>query len=212
MLFQGIVQSLCGSPKASGNPNVSQGYSAELLLSELYPQLYYLTKNNKVYFQQVTAANPTAFTGGAAGTPLIGVYNPVGSGVDCVILSTRIGVRTQGTAAGAYDAAWYGGVSVLPTGTNTVPINAYSQQATGSAMKSYVNTAMTGSTAVTLTAPIVGLGANPGTTAPATVAVVNDAPNGVVIASPGVLQALGVSFSGTAGSFDVAVYWAELPV
>lgn len=213
MLVQGQIGALPAQKQTGGNPNVLQGFSGELLKSDVNPFYYTLLKNNRIFFQQATAVTNTGFVGGAGGVPLIGLYNPVGSAVDAVILATAIAARSQGTAAGAPGSInWYGGVSVLPTGTNTPPINAYSQQAVGSGVKTFVNTAMTSSTAVTLTRAVVGFGANPGTTAPSTVAVVNDYPFGTLVAAPGVLQALGAAVTATASSFDVTVFWAELPV
>ena len=99
MLFQGQVGALPGAKATGGNPNVLQGFAGELLKSDVFPPYYTLAKNNKVYYQVANAVNPTVFTGGAAGTPLIGLYNPVGSGVDLIVLATRIAVRTTGTAA-----------------------------------------------------------------------------------------------------------------
>lgn len=188
------------------------GFDNEVLLSELFPVYYSLLKAGKVFYQQVTAANATGFTGGAGGTPLIGLFNPAGSGVDCVILCSAIACRTQGTAAGTPGSInWYGGISVTPTGTTTKPVNAYTQQATGSSALTFVNTAMTASTAGALTRALVGFGANPGTTAPSTVAVVNDYPFGSLVAAPGVFQALGAAATTTAASIDATIYWAEVP-
>jgi hypothetical protein len=188
------------------------GFWNEVLVSELLPVYYQLLKAGRVFYQQVTAANATGFTGGAGGTPLIGLYNPVGSNVDCVILVSAIATRTQGTAAATPGSInWYGGVSVLPTGTTTKPVNAYSQQASGSSILTFVNTAMTASSAGALTRALVGFGANPGTTAPSTVAIIDDYPFGSLVAAPGVLQSLGAAATTTAASFDVTVYWAEVP-
>lgn len=201
-----------GAQKSGTSSGAPLGFWNELLVSELLPVYYALLKAGRVFYQQVTAANATGFTGGAGGTPLIGVFNPSGSGVDCVILCSAIATRSQGTAAATPGSInWYGGLSALPTGTTTKPVNAYTQQASGSSVLTFVNTAMTGSTAGALTRSVVGFGANPGTTAPSTVAIVNDYPFGSLVASPGVLQALGAAATTTAGSFDVTVYWAEVP-
>ena len=212
MLFQGAVQALFGALKSTGNPNVSQGFSAELINSKAYPDLYYLAKNNKLFYQVATAISPTVFVGGAAGTPAIGLYNPTGSGVDAIIVATRIAVRTTGTAAVTWDLSWYGGPSANITGTTTANINAYSQVASGSAIKGFVNTALTGSTAVTLTAPVLSGGL---TAATAVTNVTNsiDYTFGALVCSPGNLQAIGQGGGAlTAAVFGFAVYWAELTV
>lgn len=213
MLFQGQVGALPAAKQTGGNPNVIQGFANELLLSEVFPFYYTLLKNNRIFFQQVTGANATGFTGGAAGTPLIGIYNPQGSGVDLILLRIAIAIRTQGTGAASPGSInLYGGVSALPTGTLTQPVSAYSQLPAGSAARTFVNTALTGSTAIALTAALLGIGANPGTTAPSTgISSIIDYPFGLVCASPGVLQAIGAAASTTAASIDVTAYWAETP-
>lgn len=211
MLFQGQAGALPAAKQTGGNLTALQGLSGELLVSEVNPVYYTLLKSNRVFFQVTNAANPSAFVGGAGGTPLLGIYNPTSSGVDLVILATRVVIRTTGTAAVTNDISWYGGVSVLPTGTNTNPINAYSQQATGSSAKSFVNTAMTGSTAITLTAPVLSVGLS-AATAVINVTQAQDISQGLIVAAPGVLQAIGAAIAPTAAVMSVAVYWAEIPV
>lgn len=212
MLFQGQVGSLPAAKQTGGNPNVLQGFAGELLKSDAYPFYYTLLKNNRVFYQVATAISPTVFVGGAAGTPCIGLFNPLASGVDAIVLATRIAVRTTGTAAVTWDLAYYGGVSANPTGTATAPINAYSQIASGSACRTFVNTAMTGSTAVTLTAPVLS-GGLVAATAITNVAQSVDYAFGSLAASPGVLQALGQGGGALVASvFDIAIVWAEIPV
>ena len=70
MILQGQAGAIPSSKQESGNPNVAQGLLTEMLVSELNPAFYTLLKNGLVYFSALSAANPTAFTGGAAGAPL----------------------------------------------------------------------------------------------------------------------------------------------
>lgn len=208
----GQPQGVLGASQKSGSPaSVNTGWHNELLKSDLLPKYAYLGLLGKVFLLGAPAANPTGFTGGAAGTPLLGVMNPAGSGVNLVFLMAGLTIRTEGTGTAGQDFNLYQGLSVLPTGTVTVPTNTLSQQSSGSAAKGFVNTAMTGSTAINLALPLVSVGVTPGTTA-----TKDQIPglfdiSGLVIAAPGVLVALGASGTGTAASTDSVLYWAELP-
>ena len=211
MILQGQAGGLPLVKQISGNPNVPQGFLAELLASELNPQYYTLLKNGLVYFANLSAGNPTAFTGGAGGTPLVGLYNPASSGKDIIVLQLRIGVRTTGTAAGTTDFNWYMGPSALPTGTVTAPRNAYSGSQSGAVGLPFINAAMTGSTAINAVGPIASIGANPVTTPIATVFNAVENTNGTIAAAQGNLIAVGCSATLTAASVDCAILWAELP-
>lgn len=186
------------------------GFANELLISEIYPKFYSLIKAG-LCFEQVVSGNPTAFTGGAGGTPLLGLYNPANSGKDLVILITRASVKTSGTAAVAWDLAWWKGVSTLPTGTTTPARAAYSTAAGGAVGVSFVNTAMTGSTALAV-GPIPALSG--GLTAATAVTNVSPAlfeEDGALVIAPGNLAAIGSSGTLTAAVIDLSVLWAELP-
>lgn len=211
MILQGQAGAIPSSKQESGNPNVAQGLLTEMLVSELNPAFYTLLKNGLVYFSALSAANPTAFTGGAAGTPLVGLYNPASSGKDIVVLQARIGIRTTGTAAGTLAFNWYLGNSVLPTGTVTPPRNSYSGAQSGSVALPFLNTAMTASTAISPVGPIASVGANPATTPIATVLYTYENTAGTIVCAPGNLIAIGASSSLTAASIDCSVIWAELP-
>ena len=199
-----------GLKQASGNPNAPQGFMADLLWSAVAPDFYTLLKANVGFFATVTAANPSAFTGGAGGTPLVGIMNPAGSVRDLVVLQVRIGVRTTGTAAVNIDFNAYGGQSALPTGTATVPRNGYSLAQSGSVATAFLNTAMTGSTALSPICPLLSIG-TVGSTAVGNAIQAVDQPAGLIIAQPGNLIAIGCSAGPTAASIDCTVYWAELP-
>src|SRR5712692_318050 len=141
-----------------------------------------------VYFLTASAVVPTGFTGGAAGTPLIAVMNPAGSGKVLVFLAASTTLTAVPTAAGVVDSEIWAGLSALPTGTITAPTNMATQQATGSASKGFVNAVLTGSTAINL---VTGLSAFWWATAAAgamtSSGIVDLA--GIVVATPGVLVA-----------------------
>jgi|ERR1043166_4050162 hypothetical protein len=194
-----------------GNQPLRQGRTAALVTADVWARYYEAVSRGNVYYLATGAASPTAFTGGAAGTPLIGVYNPTGSGVNLCVLATGFALTTVPTAAGVVVPELYSGVSALPTGTATAPTNALSQQATGSKAKGFVNTAMTGSTAINLALPFApfwwataAAGAMAG---PGLVFV-----DGLAVFSPGVLGALGIRTLPTGTVADALVIWEEIPI
>lgn len=200
--------------RANGNPNSPAGLLGELIVSESAPQYYNLIKSGFVFsLSSLTTTSLTAFTGGAAGTPLLGLYNPVSSGKDLVILQARLGVRTTGTTAGTVDFNFFqanqGGVTV--TGTQTQSRNMYSQASTGSVAYGMVNTANTGAVASTLVAPSFSLG-NVTTTAGLNAALFVDDIKGALIVSPGTYLAFGSAATLAVASLDASLIWAELPV
>ena len=213
MLLQTAAGGLPAGRQSSGNPNVPGGTFGELLVSELTPQYYTLLKNGKVFSAGGTGLNPSAFSGGAAGTPLLGLYNPSGSGVDLVLLQSRTSVRTTGTAAAAgfglnFFAVNQGGVAV--TGTQTASRSMYSQSAVGSNGYAMVNVANTGALASTLIAPSLSIG-NVSATAGLNPGLFVDNIAGAIVVAPGCYLALGAALALTGGLLDVALIWAELP-
>ena len=184
MLLATTAGALPSARQVAGTPNAPGGTFGELLVSELNPVYYSLLKAGKVFTVGGTGLNPTAFTGAAAGTPLVGLYNPSNSGVDLVLLQSRTSIRYTGSAAAAgfglnFFAVNQGGVAV--TGTQTLCRQMYSQATTGSAAYAMVNTANTAALASSLIAPSVSLGNVP------------------------------AAASLTAGLLDVSLIWAELP-
>lgn len=211
MLIQSQAGSLPSSRQASGTPTNPGGTFGEALFSELSPQYYTLLKQGKVFALSVAAINPTAFVGGAAGTPIFGLYNPTSSGVDLVLLQSRLAIRTTGTAAASSSTNFWGvnqgGVAV--TGTQTASRNMYSQAQTGSAAYGMVNTANTAALASALIAPSVSISS---TASPADLfAQLLDDIKGALVVSPGSYLAYGLSAALTAASVDAALIWAELP-
>src|SRR5690349_18982761 len=88
-----------------------------------------------VYYLATGAAAPTAFTGGAAGTPWLSVYNPAGSGKVLVFLTTSVHPTAVPTAAGVVNPELWANASTAVTGTVTAPTNMLTQQSTGSIAK-----------------------------------------------------------------------------
>jgi hypothetical protein len=199
--------------QASGTtPNIPGGTFGEQLISKALPDLYTLTKNGLVYTISAAAINPSAFTGGAAGTPMVGIYNPPNSGVDVVILQVGVGIRTTGTAAAATDLnhwlANQGGTAV--TGTQTQATNNLTGIASGSRARCMVNTANTASLASTLVRPSVSVGLTAATAITNVQRLVDDV-NGAVIVIPGNYYAYGLSVALTAAAISASIIYAEVP-
>ena len=188
-------------------------FSGEAGVADVHARYQEAQCRQNVYTLFSTAQNPTgAFPFAAAGTPLIGLVNPVGSGKNLVLLSVSLGVETTGTAA---VATTFGltmtGLLVLGSGTVTNPTNMYSCQTTGSVAKGFLNTAMTSNTIqnAIVTIPLVSIGLTAAT------AVVNAMPatfdlGGVVVVAPGNLVTLGVSATLTSAKIDSTLIWEEV--
>jgi hypothetical protein len=164
---------------------------------------------NRVFYLSTAAAAPTAYVGAAGGTPLLAIHNPANSNKVLVALMVGIAIRAQATAGPNAGLALWSGPSVLPTGTQTTPTSVFSGAATGSSAKGFVNTAMTGSTALSLAMPLYTYGW-------ASAAGLIIAPGlldigGIVIATPGNQIALGVTAVPTSTTVDVSMIWEEVP-
>ena len=213
MLIQGQTGPLPSAKVAAGSvPTVQAGTYGELLESRLNADYYTLVKNGLTYSVSASAISPAAFTGGAAGTPAIGIFNPSSSGKDLVILDATVGIRTTGTAAAAIDfnhfAVLQGSVAV--TGTATAPRNMYTLQASGSVATAMVNVVNTAALASFAIRPSISVGLT-AATAVTNVGAYRDEVKGAIIIPPGGYYAFGAAAAPTAGSFDITVTWAEVP-
>jgi len=212
MLIQNQVGSLPSSRQTAGTPNNPGGTFGEAFVTELAPQYYSLVKANRVFTISASGVNGTGFTGGAAGTPLLGIYNPATSGTDLVLLQARVGVRTTGSAAVSFDFNFFmaNQTTAAVTGTQTASRSMYSQQNTGSVSYAMVNTTNTGALASTLIAPSISIGTTAASAAQTVGAFIDDI-KGAIIVAPGNYLAYGIAATTTSASFDVALIWAEIP-
>jgi hypothetical protein len=212
MYIQNGPSALASLSKPMGGAPLPNGQVGELLVSELMPVYYSLLKAGKVFSLSAAAINPAAFTGGAAGTPIFGIYNPPNSGVDVVLLSLTAGYRNTGTVAANASLVTYlvnqGATAV--TGTQTAARNMYSGTTTGSASYGMVNTA---NTAAVASFPVrVNAGVQAVATAAQLVQQIVDEIKGAIIVAPGNYCAIGQAAALTGGSMDASLIWAELPV
>ncbi len=188
---------------------VRVGREGEATVTDAHGRYYEANRRGSVFLLSGTALAPTAYVGAGAGTPLLAIHNPVTSGKILELLAVGFAHRVGGSAAGATTLAAWSGVSAQPTGTQTVPRNSYSQQQAGSTALGFVNTALTGSTALNLALPLWGyqiIGATPVSQAesPGLLDVA-----GLVIAVPGNQIAVGLTVAVASLTADIAMLWEE---
>lgn len=186
------------------------GPSAALRVQDAHGKYLDALLNGRAFALTVTGGAATAYTGGAAGTPLAAIHNPANSQMVANIIAVGVANRVAASAAGTVGFNLWSGVSVLPTGTTTAPKNLLSLASGGSSMVCFSNAALTGSTALTLHLP---LGAYYwATAAGATLAPLFFDVNGLALVLPGNQVALGGTAALTSATYDVALIWEELPL
>lgn len=191
-------------------PNLRQGRSGELNVGDAHGRYNETVARGNAYSLSVAAGAATAFTGGAAGTPLLGIYNPTGSGKNLVVLAVGIANRVAASAAGTATFNVFAAVSAAPTGTLTVPRNQLTLQQSGSVALGVVNTAATSTGATNLILP---LGSYYWATA---AGAINNSvmyePAGLLVVAPGNFLAFGSSAALTSATWDASLIWEEVNI
>lgn len=163
----------------------------------------------RVRVLSVVAGAATAYTGAAGGTPMLAIHNPANSQKYISVLAVSFGSVVAASAAGTVALRVYAGASVIPTGTVTNPRNMLTQVASGGDGVGFVNTALTGSTALS---HVLTLNSYYWATAAAAWA----APaffdiGGLIELPPGNQVAVGASAALTSATFDCSLIVEELP-
>jgi hypothetical protein len=204
------------------------GKSAEGVFTELHGRFFETNYRSAVYSggMGLTAINNATFTTGTLGatvTPIIGVYNPIGSAFNLVILQAILGVTvTAATATGGSPFVWATSITTAPVTTGGNPFNRKTLQPSGSVAKDLTNVAPTGMTpnlAVRFASALAGgllkalssvetaVGQNIGT---AGVTVENI--DGAIIVPPGGVLALLATTTPVAHSAASGLLWEEVPI
>jgi hypothetical protein len=155
MLIQGQVgPSSAQSLQPGSTPAVRMGQQGDAIISQLHGRFYEQTYRGAVFSIGTTAIVALASTHAtgtltASNTPILGVWNPLGSGVNLVIaqaqLNCFINTVTNPVGAGAFIWAASVGNGSITTGLN--PVNNRSLVQAGSAAKAFAGgTALTGLT------------------------------------------------------------------
>jgi len=211
-----ILQNIVGQPAAGANNALLNGRSGQLgdaIVSELHGRYYETNYRGNVFLLSVsTAAAVTAYTGGAAGTPMLALFNPTGSGKNLVILKASFGNVVAASAAGT--VAWglyFGTTATITQATTVAPWSMSTQLQAGSVATGFRNVALTSGSAAN---NAISLGSYYWATA-AGVASVLGAPvdlEGSVIIPPGSYVALGGSAALTSATWIGSLQWEEVPV
>lgn len=147
-----VIQGQVGPVAAADGSNVDlrQGRSAELIVQELHGRFYEQNFRNALYsggmgLTSIANATFTSGTLGATCTPIAGVWNPVTSIVNVVVLQAVLGVTMtalQATGGGPY--VWAASIDNATITTGNVPLNRKSLVKVGSQAKDMSGVALTG--------------------------------------------------------------------
>lgn len=211
-----ILQSIVGQPSSAGANAIVNGRSGQLgdaIVSELHGRYYETTyRGNSFLLSVSTAAAVTAYTGAAAGTPMIALFNPVGSGRNAVINKASVGNVVAASAAGTvHFGLYFGTTAAITQATTTAPWNMGTQLQSGSVMTGFRNVALTSGSAAS---NIIPMASYYWATA-AGAALVTGGPidlEGSVIIPPGAYIALGGSAALTSATWVGSLQWEEVPV
>lgn len=211
-----INQNIVGQPAAGGTNAIMSGRAGQLgdvIVSELHGRYYETTyRGNSFLLSVSTAAAVTAYSGGAAGTPMLCLFNPAGSGRNAAITKVSVGSVVAASAAGTVAFGLYFGTTATITQATTVaPWNMATQLQSGSVMTGFRNVALTSGSAASNVIPIASYYW-------ATAAGASLVNNGVVdlegalIIPPGSFAALGGSAALTSATWIGSLQWEEIPV
>lgn len=211
-----LLQNIVGQPAAGANNalmNSRAGQLGDAIVSELHGRYYETNYRGNVFLLSVsTAAAVTAYTGAAGGTPMIGVFNPVGSGKNLVILKASFANVVSASAAGTVTfGLYFGTTATITQATTTTPWSMVTQQQSGSIATGFRNVALTSGSAAS---NVIALGSYYWATA-AGAALVSGGPvdlEGALIIPPGSYVALGGSAALTSATWIGSLQWEEVPV
>jgi hypothetical protein len=209
------------------NPIIRVGRQGDQIASELHGRFYEQTLRNRVFSggMTLTAINNATYTSATTGvtmTPILGIYNPLTSGVNCEILQAVLGLTMTAVAAtggGPYVWMVNTGQSAISTGSN--PFNRKSLTQTGAFAKNMANAALTGMSGALVIlggSSLCGGSAENASFTATAVAMqtqqVSSVENldGSIIVPPGGVLVLAATTTPVAHSAASNLVWAEVPV
>lgn len=189
------------------------GQLGDAITSQLHGTYYETTYRNNAFLLSVsTAAAVTAYAGAAAGTPMLCLFNPSGSGKNAVINKVSVANVVAASAAGTVTfGLYFGTTAAITQATTTAPWNMGTQLQSGSVMTGFRNVALTSGSAAN---NVIPLAAYYWATAAGVALVSNGVVDldGAVIIPPGSYAALGGSAALTSATWIGALMWEEVPV
>lgn len=199
------------------------GKQGDTMVSELHGRFYEQNYRGNLYNfglsnTALVAANAIATGLTATAQPVVGLYNPISSGVNLVILQANIVVTTiANSAVSPGGFMWVSSPNNPAVTTGSTPINCKTQLSSGSQAKAFaVSTALTGLT--NNLAVLRGTNIAPFNAAGAATAVSvtqgNSVENvdGSIIVPPGGYVGIMNQVSTTTCSVSVGIMWEEVPV
>jgi hypothetical protein len=153
MLIQGQVGAPAGSNQPGATPAIRQGQLGDMIVSELHGRFYEQVYRNSLFsgglsaLTSISNATFTTATSGATATPILGIWNPLNSSVNCVVLQASLGViitSLTNTGPGGFVWAISPNNGIITTGNS--PLNRKTLQLTGSQAKDMSGLALTGMT------------------------------------------------------------------
>ena len=211
-----LLQNIVGPPPSSSANALLSGRAGQLgdaIVSELHGRYYETTyRGNSFLLSVSTAAAVTAYAGGAAGTPMLCIFNPSGSGRNAVITKISIANVVAASAVGTVAFGLYFGTTAAITQATTVaPWSMATQLQSGSVVTGFRNVALTSGSAASNVIPV----ASYYWATAAGVALVSNGVvdlEGAVIIPPGSYAALGGSAALTSATWIGSMQWEEVPV
>jgi hypothetical protein len=220
MQIQGIVGAPANSLSAGSTPSARMGQLGDLIVSELHGRYYEQNKQGNLYSVGMTStalsANTVTLT--ATTTPIIGVWNPTGSGKNLVILKSKCLITAAGNSAVAPGGfVWATSVGNGAISNGLTPMNRSTLQSSGSVAKGFnITTALTGLTnnlTIQMSSAFGTLIAAQGATASPIISGdgVEEFDGGLIVPPGGVLALLN-TVSTTTVNVASALMWEEVPI
>ena len=225
-----LVQTQVGQQQVSKGSNIPMrgGNLGDVIISELHGKFYEQTYNGNMYSSGVgtpfttAAATYSTATLGATATPILGIWNPLSSTINAVILQARLAIIMSSLTATGTSFSWCVSTGNGVISTGTLPFNRKTLIQTGSQCKGLSNIALTGLTNNLVVMEGSALfGGTPYNTsfvgtavgAPPAPAVAIDDINGAIIIPPGgVLALLATTNNPVALSASTSLLWEEVPL
>jgi hypothetical protein len=207
------------------NPPIRQGRQGDVLVSQLHGDMYEQNYRGNTYFTghtSLAALSANTITLTATTTPILGVWNPLSSTVNVVLLRAMLTVvannLTSGAGPGAFMLAVSAGNGAISTGLT--PYNSKTLIAAGSQVRGFAGaTALTGLTNNLVIAAGSALPSPSGLTYTtlASTSLLNSYVgvenfDGSIIVPPGGVFALLNTTSSTVFSAAGRLTWEEVPV